>query len=175
MIKKKIEYTFFTILNIYLSAFWLNAFVTVFIVVVPIFKIAIIIEKYNHVENFADNVFIYSLIFVIPIFSMLLKILIFPFLYKIKFLSNIKDFLKKFATDKNFSIKILFSALIFDIIVYLITVFLLEKQLVNPDYIDAIKESALVFVFTFFGVLPCYLSFLIWYKWTHRKSQKSVG
>ncbi|MCR5260412.1 MAG: hypothetical protein K6C94_01090 [Candidatus Gastranaerophilales bacterium] len=174
MIKKRIEYTFFTILNIYLSAFIINGFVTAYIVCVPLSKMAEIIEKYYHIENFSDYVFIYLFVFGIPICSMLLKILIFPLLYKIKFLNNIKDFLEKFATDKNFSIKILFSVLIVDIIVYLLTVFLLERPYTTPAYFDAIKESVWGILFTVGGVLPCYLSFLIWYKWTHRKKQESV-
>ena len=167
MIKKRIEYTFFTILNINLSSFLLNGLIIVFIIVFPLCKMAEIIEKYYHMENFSDNVLSYSFIFGILIFSILFKILIFPILYKINFLSNIKDFLKKFATDKKFLIKILFSVLIFDIIVYLLSVFLLTGHSNNFDYIYHIKDCFMMFLLTFGGVLPCYLSFLLWYKITH--------
>ncbi|MBQ2643984.1 hypothetical protein IJG14_00245 [bacterium] len=140
-----------------------------FIIGITLFRIAEIIEKYCHIENLVDNFIVYFLFFGFPIVSMLIKIFIFPILYKIKFLSNIKDFLERFATDKNFLIKVLFSVLIFDIIVYLLTIFFDESHYINPDYINKIKGSFGVYLLAFFGVLPCYMSFLIWYKWTHRK------
>ena len=173
MIKKRIEYTFFTILNIYLSAFLLNIYVAAFIVVLPLYKVAEIVEKYYHIENFADNVFWYSFLFGIPIFSMLLKILVFPILYKIKFLSNIKDFLERFATDKKYLKKVLLFIFLLDVIFHLFYLIVMEDK----NFICLIydfKDIVFFYLLTFFGVLPCYLSFLIWYKWTHRKKRESV-
>ena len=166
---KIFEYTFFAILNIYLSCFLLHIYAMAFIIGITLCRIVEIIEKYCNIENLADNFLVYFLFFGFPIISMLLKILIFPILYKIKFFSNIKDFLERFVTDKNFLIKVLFSVLIFDIIMYILTIFFDESHHINPDYINELKETFILYLLAFFGVLPCYLSFLFWYKFTHRK------
>nr|MCR5260574.1 hypothetical protein [Candidatus Gastranaerophilales bacterium] len=136
--------------------------------VFPLLKMVYIIEKYLHIENLAEDFSWHLFIFGFPIISILVKILIFPILYKIKFFSNIKDFLERFATDKIFLIKVLSSILIFDIIVYLLTTFFLDSNH-YWRYTENLKINLPFYLWAFFGVLPCYLSFLLWYKWTHRK------
>ncbi|MBQ2644754.1 hypothetical protein IJG14_04175 [bacterium] len=131
----------------------------------------IVSSQYSNNTLPINGIILYCLFFGFPIISILLKILVFPVLYKIKFFSNIKDFLERFATDKNFLIKVLFSVLIFDIIVYLLSVFLFTKKL----NIYELKEAFIMYLFVFFGVLPCYLTFLLWYKWTHRKKSEQIN
>ena len=164
--KKIIEYTFFAILNIYLSS-W------VYIIVPGIIASLIGSVLSNCLIHFIEvkdelDFDIGLSIDICPIISMLLIILVFPVLYKIKFLSNIKNFLERFATDKNFLIKVLFSILIFDIIVYMLTTFFIDMDH-HWRYIENLRINLFIYLMTFGGVLPCYLSFLLWYKWTHRK------
>ena len=189
MIKKRIEYTFFILLNTYLSCTIFHFIILAWILMSISITITKIIEKYYpsllyHDDGivsspFADTVLplneidVFCLVYGLPFFSFLFKILIFPVLYKIKFFSKIKDFLEKFATDKIFSIKLLFSVLIFDIIVCMLTVFF-RVMYFNSFYMNETKECFWLYLFTFGGVLPCYLSFLLWYKWTHRKKRESV-
>ncbi|MBQ2644753.1 hypothetical protein IJG14_04170 [bacterium] len=182
MIKKRIEYTFFAILNICLSSFGLIGAIVLYISFEISSIITKIIEKYHpsllyHDDGIispsgADTILpineidIFCSFYGIPFFSILLKILIFPILYKIKFFSNIQDFLKRFATDKNFLIKVLFSILIFDIIVYLLTTFFTDIDH-TWRYTENLITNLPIYLMTFGGVLPCYLTFLLWYKWTH--------
>ena len=166
MIKKRIEYTFFTILNICLSS-WICAIVPAIIAMLIGGVLSDCLVHFIEVKDELDFSIGLS-IKICPIISLLLKILIFPILYKIKFFSNIKDFLKKFATDKKFLIKILFLILIFDIIVYMLTTFFIDMDHLWR-YIENLRINLFIYLMTFGGVLPCYLSFLVWYKRTHRK------
>ena len=115
------------------------------------------------------------------LFFLFIKLIFLPLLYKYSKNSYTKNFLTNIATI-NFKEKtvILLKILFFDtviaffsILIHSIIHYFIFGNFVMQVY-NSIGSQILCAIYSLGGALPCYLSFLIWYKWTHRKKRESV-
>ena len=166
MKKKNFEYTFFVLLNIFLSSYMLSGIICLCAAIIIGDVLTYLLNNFITIKDDLDfSIRVSS--YLLPIVSMLFKIIIFPLIYNIKSLNNINNFLEKFATNKRFLIKILLSVLIFDIIIYMFSAFFEGCKFIFNSK-EILEDIKIVYLFCCGGVFPCYLFFLLWHKFTHR-------
>ena len=170
MKKKIFEYTFFVLLNIFFSSYMLGGIICVCVASIIGGVLTYLLNNFITIKDDLDfSIRVSS--YLLPIVSMLFKIIIFPLIYNIKSLNNINNFLEKFATNKRFLIKILLSVLILDIIIYMLSEFFEGGKFIFNSK-EILEDIKIVYLFCCGGVFPCYLFFLLWYKLTHRNKTK---
>lgn len=139
--------------------------------------------KQNIVKNInsCDGLIIYSFlisIILFEIFFLIIKFISLPMIYKCSKNDFFKQFLEHFITTNNKKrIIILYKILIGDIIIWILNILIISIIItifITKNFQESIIYcSSIQFLFfgvlSFGGALPCYLSFLLWYKWTHRK------
>ena len=136
---KYMEYTFFVILNIILSFG---------VVLFPAIYLTIVISN-NEFDNYIVEYLLVTI--VIWVLFLLVKFLLFQWLYKLKrIFPNIFEILDNFIKSRHFQQKTLLSVFMLDILVLCF---------INYNIIN-LREIILLYIFLGGGALPCYLALL---------------
>lgn len=124
--------------------------------------------------------FLLVLLYLIVFF--IVKFISLPLIYKYTKNNFFKDFLEKLASEKTKNkIIILLKILRFDIvmailsiiIMFAIDVIFLDASCTRENIIFCTKMHFIFWMISLGGVLPCYLSFLLWYKFFNKKVKKT--